>query len=430
MPKITDDKVQCSAEKPSVLTTFAEELVGSMVEVKLDRPPHSEAEADLVGDTFQTLYQSSPVLEENPPPSRAVNKALIEWMTKSAEYEQTKAVTQFSIPGSMLSTPIIWAGLTNDETIQDALKQQEQAQQQEEQAEQLEKQAAQQAMNGNIQAAEELVQQADLIRHQAQQTVAKAVESIQQMQETALGNGVMLAALNKASTDAQNANEFMRGWGMDPGSLTAEDSQLMLDYLKNSGKLAKELARLIGRLRGIANSAIATEKSQHFGIVSEPDMTKDVVRIFPTERAYLSGSVPNFLRAQKVTQLFSGGLIGWRPKVQGKQEGAMVCAVDRSGSMMGAPGKAAKALALAIARALIDDNDMEHRGYSMFLFESSQNFPRITHKDTWREHMAWAMSNETGGTNFDYAINQAIVEINLLADQGITSADLLFITDG
>jgi len=132
MPKITDDKVQCSAEKPSVLTTFAEELVGSMVEVKLDRPPHSEAEADLVGDTFQTLYQSSPVLEENPPPSRAVNKALIEWMTKSAEYEPTKAVTQFSIPGSMLSTPIIWAGLTNDETIQDALKQQEQAQQQEE----------------------------------------------------------------------------------------------------------------------------------------------------------------------------------------------------------------------------------------------------------------------------------------------------------
>ena len=80
----------------------------------------------------------------------------------------------------------------------------------------------------------------------------------------------------------------------------------------------KKLSELIGRFAKISMKTAELTKAGYTGAVVEPDLTQDITRIFPTERAYLSQKAPAYIRAQYVSRLFAGGgLLGWKPKFEG-----------------------------------------------------------------------------------------------------------------
>lgn len=430
-------KVNCLPEQETVAVTTHESAISRLVNVDLgifnDEDEFGDAEKDLVGDTFNALYQGNPEVLQDVPASRSVNKAVMKWMFDSAEFPQARTSTTGSIAAAAIATPVIWTGLMQEETIKEAMEKQRKAEDLESTAKQLEEEASEKAMNGDIDGFDKDMKMAKEIRRQAEREVASTVDKLKQVSQTALGKGMMLDAITGGSEKARHVKSFMRGWGMSEGDLSTEDISTVIESLHTLGAFGRNMSELIGRLREIATNTIASEKSQYTGIISEPDLTRDPLRLFPIEQAYLSSSFPAVVRADKISQLFDGsGLVGWKPKDAGKKGGSFVAAVDRSGSM-GAreSGQQAKALALAIARALLEDNDMEQKAYSLFLFESSNYFPRVTSDDNWSRHMEWASFRVKGGTDFDNAVRKSILELKRLkSEKDISNADLLFVTDG
>lgn len=414
--------------------TVRQRALGRLAKVKTIREPENDSERDLAGDTFWNIYQSEPKDRDTVPAERMTNKALLDWMKETHGFEEARAHAVGNLAASMMAAGLMWSHLTNEETMQEALKKQQQAEEQASEARA--KQAAADAMmnaatqmekDGNADAnqmrsgAQQAMNDAAAAQRRAEKLAAEAQEMIEAEHDKPLAQAKMARAMKDAAEKAKDVAESAAGWGMGSGSMVNTDPNAALAFLKeNQGKIA-QIARLAGRMRGFALQA-RRERSPRGIIPNKVALTQDIRHIFTTELAMLRPDAPATMRAQKIAQFVDVGLLGYKPTADAEKDGPFVAAIDCSGSMGGSRELVAKAVSLGVAQVA----KMDGRPYILFSFSSNKKDILVVHSDDgWDKHLEWAKKMQSGGTNFDMAIDKAM---ELL--QGLRRADCLFISDG
>jgi len=424
-------RVRCAPQHPVVATGITDRALGRMIRATVDQEPRNEAEEDLVGDVFFTLWRNNVKTVEQPRNDRVVNKALIDWTMSTPDFQQARASAVGNLPAAMVSSGFLWASLTTEEALQDALKKQDEAAKKEEEADQHYQDMAEKMQAGNQAGAEEAQQKAEQCQQEAQALSEQAAGMVEKLKANPLGQGMIKQIAKQASDKAEEVAAMMDGWGVGSEDLTMSDATEIAQMAMAGQSALKKLSELIGRFAKISMKTAELTKAGYTGAVVEPDLTQDIARVFPTERAYLSQKAPPYIRAQYVSRLFTGGgLLGWKPKFEGKRKGAFVALVDRSGSMYRGKLDVAKAICLGIGRAIIEDKSMVERRYLMAYFDDDVHNLYITDEDSWQKHVEWAGVDTAGGTDFDDALNFAVDKIKDFKDHGVSGADILFITDG
>ena len=428
-------EVPALPEVSTLSLTARQRALGRLAKVKVPQAPDGTAQADLAGDLFYEMFQREPQARPEIPPERSVNRQLMDWMKETHGWEESRASTVANLPASMTAAGLMWSHLTNDETLQEALKRQQDAdtaakdaRAQEQAADAMDAAADAMEAGGDAAGADALRaealaarEQADLDRQNAQQMAAEAQAMIDDAREKPLQNAKMARAAKQAAKDAKDVAEAAAGWGMGAGSVIQTDPAAAQEFLaNNAGKIA-QIARLAGRMRGFALQARAERAPQ--GITPrKAGLSQDLMRVFPTELAFLRPDAPPTLRAQAMAQFVESGLLGYVPTGDAEEEGPFVGAVDVSPSMRGAREIVAKAVALGVAQVA----KMDGREYVLMAFASDRSKIIIVRStDSWQAHLKWAAASVSGGTDFDMALD---VTMELLAE--IAKADCLFISDG
>jgi uncharacterized protein with von Willebrand factor type A (vWA) domain len=423
-------KVPIKANFPTVQTSIHERTLGSLIHATAFNAPPNQGAHDLVTDAFFAMYRDHVHTTDEPRPDRKVNKALIDWTIQMQDFQAGKQDTVGNMAASLASAGMLWESLLQEDSIREALEKQAEAEELERQANQMLQEMAQHGDRGDQEKADDAFKRAEELRKQAEQAGADAEKGISDMQNNPLAQGMVQGAVQRAGAEGEKVAGVMRGWGIEPGELSFEDANDVLHLAQNSTQSMEELAEFIGRFKKLATESIEAVKVGYTGQVTEAMMTDDISRLFPIQQAYLSVMAPPYLRAKSIARLYSGGLLGWRPKFEGKRSGAFVGMVDRSGSMNGLSLTIAKAVSIGIAKALVDDNSLTNREYSLTYFQTQvERELTVTSKDDWRQHIAWAQVGVSGGTNFDDALMYAMDKIEQMGADGINGADILFITD-
>ncbi|MCB0014179.1 MAG: hypothetical protein KDE34_19840 [Anaerolineales bacterium] len=405
---------------------------GRLTTLPLHQEPEGQPQADLAGDIFFEMYNSQPNRLEEIPAERTVNRALLDWMGETHGWEQSRASTVGNLPAAMAASAFMFDHLTNDETMQEILKKQQEADEAAQEAKRRQTAADALKTAAGASGSEELAQQAagaqaaaDAAKSAAQAAADAAQQMVDEMKGKPLQHAKMAHAAKQASEEAQEAAEAAAGWGMGPGSLIQQDPAAAMEFLKkNRGRIAA-IAKLAGRMRGFALQA-KRDKTPTGIIPKRAGLTQDLTRAFPTELALLRPDAPPTLRAEKMAQLTEYGVLGYRPQGDAEKRGPFVGAVDVSPSMHGGRDLVAKAVALGVAQTAAQDG----RAYILFAFASDENTMQVvTSDDGWDKHLAWAASSQNGGTDFDMALAAAMAHLGSLGRKG-HNADLLFISDG
>ena len=433
MPYERDDdglyKIKFNPHNTVVGVNPATKALASLLHPKVVTEPEGEAQIDLVGDSFFSLYRHNAQLRDNKNilPSRQINRSIMEWAMNGKDFPSTSAKAAGNLPVSLVTSQVFWEGLACSDALDDIRKKQKEAEEAEQAAQKAAEEAAQAAADGDHETASDKMDEAVQHMQDAEAVAQAADEKLDDLKDNVLAQGMVNNALKDAKEEGEKVSAMMKGWGLDPGNMSTEDATQLVEQSQQMN--LKQLAEILGRLRSIAESTIDEAKQQYTGAITEADMTKDITKLLPTELGYLSRMSPQYMRAEKIDQLVSGqGLLGWKPRVTGEREGHFIAAIDESGSMHGTPILVAKAIVLAIGQALLNDPTVQARYYEAFGFANSRDgTPTVTSNDGWAGHIDWA--NEFimgGGTDFDFAVNESIKRLEAMDKQG---ADLLFITD-
>jgi uncharacterized protein with von Willebrand factor type A (vWA) domain len=426
---MTENTVKALPQISTLQLTPGDRAMGRLASINLPDAPEGDAQADLAGDIFFEMFQSSPTAREEVPEERGVNRSLLDWMGSTHGWGEARTSTIANMPASMAASGLMWAHLQTDEVLKEALNQQEEASQKtaEAKAKQMAADAMAQSSNREMQRQAGQVQaEADQLRQEAAAAAAAAQAIVEDAQGKPFKQAAMMAAAKEASKEAGETAEAMAGWGLGPGSHIYSDPKAAQDFLAaNQGKIAR-IARLAGRMRGFALQSRKERVPMGF-VPTEVGLTQDLMRLFPTELFLLRPDAPAFLRVGKVTQFMEAGLLGYKPVGDAEKRGPFVAAVDVSPSMrVGDREIVAKAVALGVAQVA----KQEGRPYVLFAFGSDKRLmTAVTSKDDWSAHLNWTANSQNGGTDFDMALTEVMRH---LVEMGKDSkgADALFISDG
>ena len=425
--------VKAAPVVPVVNTGIAERAIGKLVDLALLKNPGDHGEEDLAGDTFQALWQTETSLVTDAPPERAANHALMDWMLSKGEFEANKSELVGNLPACLTTASLLWQSLVTDEALKDALDRQLQADMARKEAQENFEAAAQAAADGDQQAYDQFMADATDAQSEANLLGQKAAQAVQKVSKNPLADGKMASAIEAAAGEGKAVAAFCRGWGIgEGGNLSVGDATEIIRAAKSHSGILRRIAALLGRLKGVAMRASEDARMSYTGTVTEPALTKDITKLFPTELAYLSQKAPAPLRLSRMYSLLAGGgLLGWKPKTEAKKSGAYLAYIDESGSMSGTPVETAKAIALAVAQATKDDQVAE-RYYEIWSFAYERRHMHSVNSDQdWKAHLKWASTFIDGGnTDFNSTLMHAIERIEELSRSGVKGVDVQFITDG
>lgn len=414
---------------PTIRTSGAFRAISRNVNARVAKAPSSQIEQDLLGDCFATTYNAEPTLRNEVPPERALNAELMKWAMENNDFMSGRAASIGNIPVALSTASLLYSGLQSDEALNEARQKQEEASYMEELAKDMAKKSMQEAAAGNTEAAKQAMEKSEQWEQAAKVAAQQAVEEVEKLKGDIFGQQVMNTAVQKANEEGQKVAEVMKGWGVGAGDIAASDVDEIINLAQNTQALANRIAQLAGRLKDVASRSIAKVKQSDIGPNTEVAVTKNPMRIFPTELIYaFSGKVPMAIKSQRLARFVQNGLIGWRPKAEGKQAGAFVVMADSSGSMRGDNDVAAKAISLGLARAVNED---EERYYELHQF-ATEHSGLLSHRkgDGWKSEIEWASKGIYGGTDFDFALNRSMDFLEAMAEKDRADADLFFITDG
>jgi uncharacterized protein with von Willebrand factor type A (vWA) domain len=213
-----------------------------------------------------------------------------------------------------------------------------------------------------------------------------------------------------------------------------EDFSALAKTLQNNQQI-KELAKKMGR------DYISEEKKKQIKI---PEASKsevygthrsdDVMRVLPSELLNLEDDTletlfyARLLEKNLLTYELQGVTFknGEEIEVTTKRTGPVVACLDTSGSMEGAPMLKAKALLLAIANIL----KQEERSLTVLLFGASGEIREFSmdRQNNAAGLLAFLQQGFGGGTDFESPLNRAFEIIALQKDY--KKADMLMISDG
>lgn len=413
-------------EKPTIKIGTFDRLTGKLLKARLDRPPESEAEKDLAADAFFMALKPNPQTVEVAPSDRSVNKALMDWAKDSGN-----TGTAGNIAASLISSSIMWSTLTNDSVIQEALKKQAEAEARQKEAEELEKQATEEAAQTPQgmplpQGVKDKLDKAKKARQQAEALADEASQKIEDASKHPIKKQVMAKAVEKAKQAGDEAKEAMASWGIEPGDSSTQDVDEILKLVENASM--NHVSKVLGRLRGMATSTIKGYKQTNTGAVSQVGATKDVTKMFMSEVVKLNRKAPPIVRANKIREMASQGLMGWIPLEEQKESGSFIFIVDESGSIGTKTCLYEKAMAIAIAKSIQDELEAGRR-YELYGFDT-KIVTSVTSDEDWRQHIAFMREYSGGGTRIALALNHAIDRAEVMHLSGIEGVDIVLVSDG
>jgi len=432
-------KIPLKAKINTVRVSTGEKAITRVLQTTVDSAPSNDGEHDLLSDSFLGLYKSGAQVIDDAPPERKVNQAIMDWTLCDKDFKESVQSTAGNIPASLAASSLLWESLRTDDSIQNALNRQRQADDLEKRAKKEEQEAAEtlqsapedqlgQEMVSN--AATQKFENAEQIRQMATEVAREAVEGIEKIRQDPVKGQVVASAVYEAGQAANKVNAFMRGWGIDPGLTTELDDISEILEMANDSDFSM-LALQLGRAKGIAKQTIRDCKRSKFGPAAKVENTKDVSHIFPHEIALMHPSVHVAVRAKRIQRFASDGLPGWQPLESSVIGGNFAAYVDDSGSMgwgQGSNAVAAKGVAMGVAKATMED--LKDRSYELYTFESDvDDDHHVTDKDDWKAHCKWASYSRGGGTNFDAVLTHAIARIKEWS-HGDKAIDIMMISDG
>lgn len=367
-------------------------ILGREIQIPLPVPPANRAQSDLAGDLFWMLYAGYLPTAE-PPQERQISAALLRWLTMDPQWSTEE--TMWNTPVAAHAAAALWAALLSDPVVRRALDQQK---------------SDGEGENGN---------------DGTPTQTAGAARSLQKWKETSGGQTLRRRAVQAARQTARAIADTLAGWGMEPGMLARVNHQEAMRLLERmKAPLLQEIARLAGRLRGIASQA-SREQIPRGHVPAEVTTTGEIQNLLPQEIVLLSRQAPPALRAYQAGRLKAGALLGFRFSRTARESGPFFAAVDVSASMMGQRFVTAKAIALGLALLARD----EGREFCLAAF-SSEHDPLITvsSEEIARNPGAllnWAEAARWGGTCFNRPLLAAMEWVG-----NRTGADILFISDG
>jgi uncharacterized protein with von Willebrand factor type A (vWA) domain len=430
---MTDETIQvrCVPKAGVVKATPRLRAVAKLARAVVDREPADAAEADLVGDTFLSFYQSGAEVRENVAPDRVVNKAIVEWMMANDTYRKRSGDLAGDMIASEAAAGLTWQVLVNDENVKKALEHQKKIKEELEAAREAAEQASRER---NKQRREELEERSRTHSQNAKTMSGSLEQKMGKLMKSPIMKGMVQSAVEKGAEHGVSVSEGARGWNVDPTNASTLDSREILRMARSASKKLREISKLTGRMRGVSSEAIASHRLSYTGITLDADLTQKFERLFPLQRVYVSDKAPPLIRATNILRFIGDGLLGWRPVEEGRLEGAFVGIVDESGSMEGESEITAKAIALGICFALSNAGSAVKidRSYELLSFSSRGNgIRRVSSSQDFKAHVEWAEEFQDGGdTNFDYAFSQALETLERMDRAGVAGADMLMITDG
>lgn len=236
-------------------------------------------------------------------------------------------------------------------------------------------------------------------------------------------------ALEDAFDEVEEIENARKGIGLEDGewySMNPESRMAMADKLRTQEM--KELAEVIGRMKRFALGVKAQRINDVPHEAYDVETGNDLRRVLRAQFALLGTkeTTYEFYRQYTEKELLQFKMRG----TEDVGKGPIVIAIDKSGSMSGAPFRWAMGVAEALRRfAAEEDRDY----YAMFFGNNNdrERFDFPLGKGPFDKVLAFLGTQANGGTQFDGVLEEALSKASQSFDGDAKGkADIVFITDG
>ena len=273
---------------------------------------------------------------------------------------------------------------------------------------------------------EELIEK---LRHMGLNAVEDAQQYALSLDESQIRQTlrVALAQTEEKLEDAAKWLEMMNlSWGASEGTeqtVSPVEKMKLVQRIAANNKL-KQIAKIAGRLKDIADRKRRTKSNDAFGELSTIEPGNNLARLLPCELQKLAEPAlfPLFALGYYEHSLLQYKIVG----KEKKSKGPLVVCLDSSGSMKGLPDTWAKAVTAVLLQIAQKDN----RHFRVIHFDTkvrrTDDFPDIHHdRNKLLESLLSFYSG--GGTNWEPVLDKAIKYID--EDKSLNKADVVMITD-
>ena len=235
--------------------------------------------------------------------------------------------------------------------------------------------------------------------------------------------------LDAAHDEAAELDNLRKGIGLEDGEwkqMSPEERLAMADRLRTPEM--KELSHVIGQMKRFALGVKATRVNDVPHEAYDVESGNDLRRVLRPQYALLGhpDTKYEFYRRYIEKELL-------QYKMRGTEEvgqGPIVLAIDKSGSMSGAPFN----WAMGVAEALRRFASEEDRDYYAMFFGNNGDRNRFDFpggKGPFEKVLSFLSVVANGGTQFDGVLTEALEKASKHFDRtGKGKADIVFITDG
>jgi uncharacterized protein with von Willebrand factor type A (vWA) domain len=221
-----------------------------------------------------------------------------------------------------------------------------------------------------------------------------------------------------------------KGVGIDDAEWKMMDPKQRMEIAKrlNTPRM-KAIADMVGRMKRFAMSKQAQKIIDAPHEIFTVEMGNDLRRVLRSEYAFLG--TPE-TKIEFYRRFVNGELLQY--KERGHEDvgkGPIICCIDNSGSMGGAPENWAKGVAEALRR-ICQDQD---RDFHAIYFETNRHRERFDFpkgKGPFEKVMAFLGISAGGGTEFDGVLTEALTKAKdfFAGRPEHGKSDIVFITDG
>lgn len=407
--------------------------------LRLEEEGKKELESfpELMQDVYNGLYKQYPHLVKDWEihKSKIFNRAIMKMVMESRRYKELHALSSMDQVSSAMGVEAFSEDLM--EIIKEEKEKIQQAQDIADEAEKLAQ--ALQAQQGDEDDEEGDGEKTEgggppeMTLEEAKQRLEDMIEDFEKnMSEDKQLQQKLNSSLEKVRNETVETSNMISQWGMgeDPefSKKPYREKMELMNKLRNSNKLRK-IAELVGRMQSLALTTQNQKVQRGFEEVYDVVLGNDVSRLLPQELMKLM--MPE--REQEFFKDFGEGrCLQYALKGKEKQaRGAIVCAIDESGSMSGEPEIWAKSVAMALYAIAAK----QKRNFFVIHFSGERNpkslkvheFPK-TDPVNIEKMVEMAEYFIGGGTDFETPLTRARMCIE--EEESYHKADVVFITDG
>lgn len=238
-------------------------------------------------------------------------------------------------------------------------------------------------------------------------------------------------ALNEASDEIGELESVRRGIGLEDGEWKMMDPAKRWEYAERfKTPQMRALADIVGRMIRFASGCQATKINNVPHEIYDVGNGDDPTQALQSELALLGTPESELLFFQRMVD--KELLVYKKRGTEEAGKGPIVIAIDKSGSMNGAPFNWAMAVSEALRRICAEQD----RDYYAMFFGSNRDrnrfwFPKGKPLNGFDEVLAFLSCIANGGTEFDGVLTEALERVQTqFNDEGKGKADIVFVTDG